>query len=104
MKTPKTPQGLRAASSKTWTVDADRGKSAYALLNDDRVKPRHKIDVISSNQLGSMQYRVVSNIRGKKSLKKTYDPEDEMYKSASGGKRRTRKGRTGKRNTRKGRK
>lgn len=95
----KHPRGLRKTLRRVWTVDGDRGQSAFAFVRKSKVKPGHSIDVQTANQLGSIQYKVVLDKDNKKSLKKTYDPNDHMY----GGKtRKTRRnGRKTRRNTRK---
>lgn len=92
------PQGIgkasRTASRKIWSIDGDRGKSAHALVNDPKVKVGNKINVYTANQWGSMQYKVVRDKKGKKSLKVTYDPKSTKYDTYSGGKgRKTRKNR-----------
>lgn len=92
------PQGIgktsRKASRKTWSVDGDRGKSAHALLNDPKVQVGNKINVYTANQLGSMQYKVIRDKKGKKSLKVTYDPNSSGYEYSGGKSRRgTRKNR-----------
>lgn len=89
------PQGIGKVSRKVWSVDGDRGKTAHALLDNPKLHRGNIINVSTANQLGSMQYKVVADKRGKKSLKVTYDPK-EYY---NGG-----KSRKGKRNTRKNRK
>ena len=89
----KKPRGLRKVSKKVWNLDGDRGKSAYAFVKEPKVKIGNTINFNTANQMGSMQYKVVGDKRGRKSLKVTYDPNSPGYGSSGGKRRNTRKNR-----------
>jgi hypothetical protein len=94
----RVPRGLKRSSRKTWDLDGDQGKSAYTFIRKHgrSVKPGHAIHVHTANQMGERRYLVTSNIRGKKTLKETYNPL--IHLGYGGRARRTMKKR-GRRNT-----